>query len=333
MNPTGWRLLWLLAVAASCLFAPANRVTAEESASAESRETNAVKNVPGQPETSPVETFRKLLAMSPEEQARFLAHYPPEKRRQILEKVQEYRMLPGEACELRLQVTELRWYLIPLLKAPPGKRAELLKSVPEPYRQLIVPRLDEWDIWPPDLKEEVLEYESTLQFLVGPNAEEGKQPVFEELPEADRLGLELKLAEWRALPLEERKQMFGAFRHYFELSEAEQQKVLSTLSAPQRQETEKVLNPIEKWPKPQQDAYLVAFRQFAEMSPAERQNFMLNVRRWQRMSPAERQAWRDLVHQVPGAPPWTGQVIPLTQPAGPVVPAAGKTNPATAPLK
>jgi predicted Fe-S protein YdhL (DUF1289 family) len=273
--------------------------------------------------SSPVEAFRKLLAMSEAERDRFLTNYPAATRERILFKLEQYQMLPVEYRELRLRVTELRWYLLPLLKAAPDQRSRLLESVPESCRESIKARLEEWDLWPPSLKDEVLEYESTFSSFVGRdaagNAVVAEQIAAADLSEKDRLEAERKLAQWQAMGPGERQQVFGGFVHYFDLSEPEKQKTLDALSEPERQETEKVLNPIEKWPKAQQKAYLAAFRQFADMSPEQRQKFMNNAGRWQKMSPAERQAWRDLLQRLPASPPHP-------QPTGPAVAPGHNTN-------
>jgi hypothetical protein len=327
------RLYWLIAVAVPCLVPPAARLTAEESPAVLSPAIHATTNVVEALGTSPVETFRKLLAMTTAARERFLTNYPPEKREQILQKVREYEALPVEMRELRLRVTALRWYLVPLLQAPPEKRAELLKSVPEPYQQWVATRLDEWDMWPPGLKDEVLEYETLMHYFIGRNAEVQRPTVFEDLPEAKQLDLELKLADWGSLPLGQREQMYGSFRHYFELSDAEQQKILATLSESEREKTEQVVNSIERWPKSRQEAYLAACRQYVEMSPAERRNFMKNAQRWQKMAPAERQAWRDLVQQLSMARTMAAGPVPLALPIGPRVPLITKTNPAGAAVK
>src|SRR5579864_5629260 len=64
---------------------------------------------------SPVAVFRELLAMSPEQRRMSIARRPPEIQKRILEKVSEYEILPGELRDQRLQETELRWYLRPLM--------------------------------------------------------------------------------------------------------------------------------------------------------------------------------------------------------------------------
>jgi hypothetical protein len=111
------------------------------------------------PEPSPVALFRKLLAMSPRERLDFLTNRPPPLRVRILAKVHEYEMLDPDERELRLRATELRWYLMPLLQMTPTttNRDEQLAQVPEDLRDLVKTRLNEWEILPPQLKQEFLE--------------------------------------------------------------------------------------------------------------------------------------------------------------------------------
>ena len=84
---------------------------------------------PAAPVKSPVALFRELLAMSPEQRKVALASRPPENQKRILEKVEEYQILPEELRELRLRETELRWYLRPVLDEPRTNRAALLERM------------------------------------------------------------------------------------------------------------------------------------------------------------------------------------------------------------
>ncbi len=79
---------------------------------------------------SPVDFFRQLLAMTPDERDDFLTNRPPEIRARILGKVAEYEALGPNERELRLRATELRWYLMPLLQEPPTNRTVRLAQVP-----------------------------------------------------------------------------------------------------------------------------------------------------------------------------------------------------------
>ena len=66
-----------------------------------------------------------------------LTNRPPEIRARILAKVREYQALDPDERELRLRATELRWYLMPLLREPPTNRAARLAQVPEDLRELV----------------------------------------------------------------------------------------------------------------------------------------------------------------------------------------------------
>lgn len=327
MNQARLRILWVMALLAVCLVQSPARAADDTPASAPG--SGAVTNQ-HPTSVSPVEKFRKLLAMTPAEREKFLIIYPPETRERILEKLQEYQLLPPDFREWRLRVTELRWYLLPLLKTPATNRAERLKSIPEPYRKLVSNRLREWDIWPPTLKDEVLEYESTLHYFVAKGAVVKKKIEAVDLPERQRPELERKLAHFLAMPAAQRQQLYACFQRYFELSNEEKQNLMDSLSETERQKTEQALTPIEKWSKPQRVKYLVAFRQFANMSKDEREQFMINAAKWEKMSPEERQACRDVVKQMANSPPWPiGLVPPHARPAGVTgaIPTGG-TNPA-----
>jgi len=111
---------------------------------------------------SPVELFRRLLAMTGEQRERALADRPAENRQGILRKIQEYEKITAEDRELKLRVTELRWYLPPLMRLPKADRAATLAVISEPVRKLIEERLLQWDLLPPPLQADALEHQSTL---------------------------------------------------------------------------------------------------------------------------------------------------------------------------
>ena len=78
---------------------------------------------------SPVEFFRELLAMNFAERSKALADRPPETRKQILSKVREYEAMKPNARELRLRATELRWYMLRLMRISPTNRIAQLERV------------------------------------------------------------------------------------------------------------------------------------------------------------------------------------------------------------
>ena len=264
---------------------------------------------------SPVDSFRRLLAMSPDERETFLTSRTPEIRARILAKVAEYEALDPDERELRLRATELSWYLMPLLRAAATNRAVLLAQVPDDLRDLVQNRLEQWTILPPTLQQEFLDNERTLAYFTqmdvsnNPVENSGRGP-----SDADR-------AHWNSLSEAERSQITAGFRQFFELTPEEKQETLNTLSDAERQQMEKTLQSFDKMPASQRAECVNAFAKFASMDAAEQTEFLKNAARWSEMTPAERKAWRDLVVNVPQWPPL---------PAGFVVPIPGESNPAIA---
>jgi len=235
---------------------------------------------------SPVGFFRQLLAMTPAERAASLTNRPPETRARILAKVREYQLLGPDERELRLRATELRWHLTPLLRVPPAERAERLALVPEELRGLVQSRLQEWDVLPPPMKEEFLANDQALRYFT--HVEMTNRPA--------ATAEQQKIAE--------------QFSQFFELTPAEKQETLGTLSEAERGQMEKTLKSFEQLPPEQRFRCIRNYAKFAGMAPAERAKFLKNAESWSRLTPQERQTWRDLVAQVPVWPPLTPDLVP-----------------------
>ena len=185
---------------------------------------------PSPPGSSPVALFRNLLAMSPKERLDFLTNRPPPLRVRILAKVQEYEMLDPDERELRLRATELRWYLMPLLQMTPinvTNRDKQLSQVPEELRDIVKTRLTEWEILPPPLKQEFLENDRALHY-------------FTRIEPPGNSALD-----------QQRQKISDQFNQFFELTPAEKQATLNTLSAAERDQMEKTLKTFDQLP-PQQ---------------------------------------------------------------------------------
>ena len=238
---------------------------------------------------SPVDFFRRLLAMTPKERMDYLTNRTPEIRERIMAKVREYQELDPNERELRLRATDLSWYLLPLLREAPDKRAAQLASVPEDLRELIRSRLAVWDTLTPESQKEFLDNEQTLRYLTH--------------VEAANLLPGVNPSHWNALPDGERQKITEEFNQFFSLTDAEKEKALNTLSDAERAQMERTLEAFEKLPPLQRGKCIHAFGEFASMSPADRAEFLRNAERWSEMSPKDRQAWRDLVAQVPLWPP------------------------------
>lgn len=211
--------------------------------------------------------------MSPAERNKALANRTPESRARIMAKVREYQVLPPDERELRLRATELRWYLVPLLRTPPGQRDTNLTQVPPELRQIVKGRLLQWDLLPPSLKTEFLTNDQTLHYFTGlpnPAATSAEQQKIEE-----------------------------QFDQFLKLTPGEEKKLLGTLSGAERAKMEQTLESFQQLPLQQRALCLRNYAKFAGMSSGERAEFLKNAESWSKMSPQERQTWRDLVQHVP----------------------------------
>jgi hypothetical protein len=250
---------------------------------------------------SPVEIFRELLAQNPAERAAFLAKRTPESQKLIVAKLQEYESLPPEQRELRLQVTELRWYLLPLMKAPVASRSEELGRIPEGPRKLVQDRLDKWDKLPAEVQKQVLDNEDILRYYVELAAKSGKPspPAEQTLSATQRHGIQ----QWQAFTEQERQKIKSSFDQFFNLTPQEQQRALHTLSGPEREQIDKTLQTFGHLTVGQRSECLRSFEKFASLNVQERQDFLKSAERWQAMSPTERQSWKDLVYKLSRLPP------------------------------
>ena len=150
---------------------------------------------------TPVAFFRQLLAMTPGERVHALTNRPVAIRGKIMAKVKEYLALDPNERELRLQATELRWYLAPLMRLPAAQRGARLAQVPDQWRNIVQSRLSEWDILPPPLQQELLTW---------PNSEHSDQ--VDELAHAAMWVQKRKGAPGVARPLTENAEPMGQTR-------------------------------------------------------------------------------------------------------------------------
>jgi len=237
---------------------------------------------------SPVAFFRKLLQAGPAERNKLLATRPGAAGARILVKLREYEAMPPEERELKLQATELRYYLLPLMKTARADRTEQLAKVPPELLPLVKSRLLQWDILPPPLQAEFLAHDDTAHY-------------FAQTPRPSATNAQAAL-------------MAEEFKAFFEIKAQEKQRVLSALSAPEREQMEKTLKTFEGLPEQQRLLCVRNYAKFAGMSETERAEFLKNAESWSQMSPEERQAWRDLVAEVPIWPPMPPPPLPPLPP-------------------
>jgi hypothetical protein len=259
---------------------------------------------PYPPAKSPVDLFRELLAMSPTERRQALTNRPPEVQKQILAKVREYQVLHADERELRLQATELRHYLMPILSSPATNRPAELARVPEQTRKLVVVRLRQWDALPPEVRQDLLDNEAAIHYFTEAAAPQPNPKAETPVKFTVRnQKLEASLDRWHALSESERQRIEQRFHAFFELSPDEQGRILGTFSVAEKQQIEKTLKSFEGLPPSQRSQCIRAFNKFANLSAEERLQFLKNAERWKLMSPQERQEWRDLVSHLATQPP------------------------------
>ena len=266
---------------------------------------------------SPVDIFRELLVLTPAERTKALADRSVATRKGLLEKLREYQGLNANEREARLLATELRWWLLPLLRLPATNRTNELTLIPTRLHKLVEDRLQAWDLLPPELQQAQLDNEDVAQLftrLEGRTAQQRELILKNISPERRQL-LEAGVARWTAMSAEDRHQTCEQFDHYFELTAREQGRVLSKLSGTEREQMELTLQSFAKLPREQRSVCLRSFAKFAGMSVEERQQFLKNAERWEKMSLADRETWRKLVKRVPDFPPlppgFSGEAPPL----------------------
>ena len=281
---------------------------------------------PTPPAISPVESFRRLLAMSVPEREAFLTNKPTSYRVRLLAKVHEYQALGPDERELRLRATELRWCLLPFFHEPATNHAARLALVPEDLRALVKSRVDEWDILPPTLQQEFLANERALHFFT--HVDTTNSPPLPPGISPHNGPNDEEQSRWNALSTDERQKITTQFNHFFELTPVEKQKTLNTLSAAERAQMEKTLQSFSQLPAAKRSQCIRAYAQFASMSPQSRSEFLKNAEQWSQMSPNDRQTWRDLVTHVPLWPPMPQSILPPPMPPriSPRVPPVVATN-------
>jgi hypothetical protein len=252
---------------------------------------------------SPVQEFRELLVASDSQREMLLLIRPPGLREPIEAKVRAYLALPENERELRLQATELHYYLKVLL--PLTNWSQVVTQIAEPMQTVVRDRLTTWQIMPPDMRtnlmddEHVLSYFSQLATLTSAQRRE----LIKGMSPEERKKLEAAIAGWRTRPEAERRQAFAMFNQFFTLHAEERAKALSHLSDAEREAMQVALDAFADLPDERRQVCIRSFEKFANMSLEERQEFLKKADAWRRMTPAERDQWRKVVEAVPELPP------------------------------
>ena len=275
------------------------------------------------PSRSPVMFFRELLAMNTPERRQALTNRSPENQKVILEKVREYAAMNPDRREERLQVTEMRWYLLPLMTAPPANRPAQLASIPPRSRQFVEDRLREWDKLPAELQKDLLANEATLRYFteIEGLSDEQRRKILEGMSPARRKKLEEGIEQWSRMPERQRAKIISRFNQFFDLTAEDKEKALRTLSTQERRQIERTLKAFGSLPPDQRARCARAIDKYTSLSLEERQQFLKNAERWKLLTPSQRQSWRDLVNKLPPPMPPDFPPMPPSHPRLPQAPA------------
>lgn len=266
--------------------------------------TDAARRAPPPLPPAPVEYFRQLLNMKPDERAAELSKRP--KTREFLEaKLKEYEGLPPEVRENRLRTLELQAYLRPLMKASATNRAAQLQGIPERDRPLVEARLKLWDQMSEEEKRDMLESELAIRALSRPEQGLVTHAGFSMITPQQQERINRSVDFMNQLPDEKRDRMYRNFNRFFELSENEKTKTLESFSETDRKRMEMTLQAFEKLPPQERERCIAGFEKFRALSRDEQDYFLKSAERWRAMTPKDRQIWRSLVSRkaVPAPPP------------------------------
>ena len=251
----------------------------------------------------PVDTFRELLAMGPTERAQFLTNRSVVSQKLLLAKIQEYKGLSPDQCTLRLQATELRWYLLPLMSTAPTNRAAQLARVPSGLKASVESRLQVWDGVSADVQKRFLDAAANHFAQQAAHTQDRLAELRDRISPARRQLLEQGIRQWQEMSEPQRQDTVNRFYEFFNLTPQEKAKALRTISEPERLQIEKTLRQFENLSDAQREQCVLGFEKFVGLSVEERQQFLENAQRWAAMSPSEREQWRMLVENLSHRPP------------------------------
>lgn len=250
---------------------------------------------------TPTDRFRELLAAKPEQREALLSRKTPAARALIEAKLLEFGALRPDEREIRLRLAQFQDSLRTLLPIAPSERGPLMAAVPEEDLPWIEERLVAWDLLTEAERRDVLESERRLSWFVRQaEVSSDRQRVeayMATLPPAARQLARDQMERWLAFPLTERKRKAAAFSRFFDLTAAERQAALGTLSQTERLQMERALSDFAALTPDARERCVRGFQKFEALSPAEREQFLRRAERWKAMSPNDRAAWRRLVEK------------------------------------
>jgi hypothetical protein len=231
--------------------------------------------------------------MTPAEREQALSDRTPQQRAAIELSLREYEALPVAEREARLKQLVWTWHVGSLMKLAPAKRGPRLAAVPADLRAQVEEKLREFDRLPAAMQQQVLTFPTTANYFLGTQSAPPSMPPIPGAREGDRLAEHIS--------------------QFLELPEREQQKILETLPAPEREEMGRTLKAFSHLPREQRRICINSFERFARLNKEQRDQFFKNAARWKAMSERERETWRTLIEIVPpGGEPAASAPLPAS---------------------
>lgn len=265
--------------------------------------------------TSPVATFRMLLATNEAGRTQWIAKWKPSQRELIEGKIAEFQRLPPPDREARLQTLQLRHYLPLLMRMPPAEWPGRIAFLPPGDQLLISNKLRTWIILPPPLRQDLLAHQQAISVFLFSGTGTAASNALQGLPPARQQELQRQFQSLNELPPERRAQTLAHFERFFELAPTEQARAMKRLKEAELAQMQQTVKTFTILPPPLQQQALLGFKKLADMPAADRAAFLQTAERWQKMTEAERERWRKMVAQMRAAkaiaPPHPGQRPPV----------------------
>lgn len=258
---------------------------------------------------SPIDFFRSLITATSPEREKLLAAKEPKLRKVLEDYALKFQALPAEQRELRLRNMELRYHVTALFRTAPSNRTERLKFVPDRDRPLIEQRLMVWDELTPEEREKALQDERMTRELIGVGLQRSSGYAAPLTGQASNqlVRIEQQFVHWQMyVPDARHARIQRTFKELFELTDEEQAREKLRplpLNDEERKLMEQTLARFKQLSVSQRITCVTNFGKFADLSPAERREFLVNAEEWQKMKPEDREAWRKLIRKVPPLPP------------------------------
>jgi len=215
---------------------------------------------------SPVAVFRELLNMDAAERTKALADRTEETRKRILAKIREYKSLKPDECELRLKVTELGYYLRPLMRTPATNRAAQIALIPAGYRELVQVRLVKWDQLTAAAQQKLLQNEAAIRAITEVSNGVSTNAIRSAM-------LRKTISNWNRLPPTDRQELTNNFDYFFQLKRTEIQRAVRILSKEKQAQIEATLQKFGKLSADQRAQCIQSFEKLAAMSATDRRQF------------------------------------------------------------